>query len=238
MFSRVFSALKPSALLAPSSLLTSVGASRTTALTSRFGGSTFQQIRLKHQYEPRVRIKRKAQKGRVPVRTGGSIKGSTLQFGKFGLRLKSEGVRLKAVQLKEADNAIMRALRPLKGKLFRRLTTNIPVCVKGNETRMGKGKGGFEFWACRVPTGKILFEIDGANVHESVARDAFRIAGDKLPGTYEFVNLETAPKAGFQPVNVDGSPVNFYEEAKANPTKQYANVLQGQDPELRKYLRR
>ena len=74
-----------------------------------------QQIRLKHQYEPRVRIKRKAQKGRVPVRTGGSIKGSTLQFGRFGMRLKTDGVRLKAVQLKEADNAIMRELRPLKG---------------------------------------------------------------------------------------------------------------------------
>lgn len=197
------------------------------------------QIRLKHQYEPRVRIKRKAQKGRVPVRVGGSIKGSTLEFGKFGMRLKTEGVRLKAIQLKEADNAIMREIRPLKGKLHRRLTTNIPVCVKGNETRMGKGKGGFEFWACRVPTGKVLFEIAGDNVHESVARTAFRIAGDKLPGTYEFVALDTVPKAGFALHKPDPSkPSNYFEEFRKNPSKQMANIERSKDPLLRKYLRR
>lgn len=201
-------------------------------------GAAFTQTRLKHQYEPRVQIKRKAQKGRVPVRTGGSIKGSTLQFGKFGMRLKTDGVRLKAVQLKEADNAIMRELRPLKGKLFRRLTTNIPVCVKGNETRMGKGKGGFEFWACRVPTGKVLFEIAGENVHESVARNAFRIAGDKLPGTYEFVSLDTVPKAGFAPHEPKEAPANYFEEFRKNPSKQMANIEKGKDPLIRQYLRR
>ena len=82
--------------------------------------------RFTHEYAPRFKNQTKKQKGRVPVRTGGSTKGNSLQFGQFGLRLKSEGVRLTALQLKEADNAIMRYVRPLNnGQLWRRLCTNI-----------------------------------------------------------------------------------------------------------------
>lgn len=153
--------------------------------------------RLKHEYAPRFNYQSKKQKGRVAVRTGGSTKGSTLQFGKFGLRLKSSGVRLQAIQLKEADNAIMRYVRPLtNGQLWRRLVTDIAVCVKGNETRMGKGKGAFDHWMARVPTGKIIFEMDGENLHERVAREAFRKAGTKLPGVYEFVTRDSPARAG------------------------------------------
>lgn len=151
----------------------------------------------KHEYAPRFNYQSKKQKGRVPVRTGGSVKGSTLQFGKYGLRLKSEGVRLAAIQLKEADNAIMRYVRPLNnGQLWRRLVTDIAVCIKGNETRMGKGKGAFDHWMTRVPTGKIIFEMDGDNLHERVAREALRKAGTKLPGVYEFVTSNSPIRAG------------------------------------------
>lgn len=153
--------------------------------------------RRKHEYAPRFNYQSKKQKGRVPVRTGGSVKGSTLQFGKYGLRLKSEGVRLTAIQLKEADNAIMRYVRPLNnGRLWRRLVTDIAVCIKGNETRMGKGKGAFDHWMTRVPTGKIIFEMDGDDLHERVAREAFRKAGTKLPGVYEFVTREAPVRVG------------------------------------------
>lgn len=154
------------------------------------------------------------------------------------MRLKTEGVRLKAIQLKAADETIMRALRPLKGKLLRRLKTNIPVCVKGNETRMGKGKGAFEFWACRVPTGKVIFEIIGDNVHETVAREAFRIAGQKLPGVYEFVRMGDFPKAGFKVVSPDSDNVNYFEERLKNPSRQYANILRSKSEEVRKYMNR
>jgi len=51
---------------------------------------------------------------------------------------------------------------------------------------MGKGKGSFDHWAARVAVNQIIFEIRGA-LHEAVARDAFRLAGNKLPGQYEFV---------------------------------------------------
>lgn len=171
------------------------------------------------------------------MRTGGSLKGATLKFGRFGMRLKSEGVRLKAIQLKEADNSIMRMLRPLKGKLIRRIVTDIPVAIKGNETRMGKGKGSFSHWMARVPTGKIIFEIQGDNVHEQVAKEAFRIAGDKLPGNYEFVKLGADPKQGF--VRVAEKPkINYVEEMKKNPNKKLANILESKKPEIRQYLRR
>lgn len=198
------------------------------------------QVRFKHQYEPRLAPRARKFKGRVPVRTGGSIKGSTLEFGIYGLRLKSEGVRLKAIQLKEADNSIMRALRPLGGKLIRRLHTNISVCIKGNETRMGKGKGSFEYWAVRVPTGKVIFEIDGKGVPEQVAKEALRIAKDKLPGNYEFITRENCPKVGFKavPKPEDRPVINWFAEVAKNPTKKWANWQQARNPEIRKYLRR
>lgn len=151
----------------------------------------------KHEYMPRFKVIEKKHKGRVPVRIGGSIKGSTVKFGTFGMRLRTEGCRITALQMKEADNAIMRYVRKLEnGKLFRRLTTNIAVCVKGNETRMGKGKGAFDHWMCRVPTGKVIFEMSGDNLHERVAREAFRKAGTKLPGCYEFVTQNSLARCG------------------------------------------
>lgn len=153
--------------------------------------------RCKYEYAPRFKVIDKKHKGRVPVRIGGSIKGSTLQYGMYGMRLRTEGCRVTALQMKAADETIMRYVRKLdNGKLIRRLSTNIAVCVKGNETRMGKGKGEFDHWMCRVPTGKIVFEMKGDNLHERVAREAFRKAGTKLPGSYEFVTPQSLARCG------------------------------------------
>lgn len=52
--------------------------------------------------------------------------------------------------------------------------------------RMGKGKGSFDHWAARVAVNRVIFEIRGA-LHEQIARDAFRLAGNKLPGQYQFI---------------------------------------------------
>jgi ribosomal protein L16 len=58
--------------------------------------------------------------------------------------------RLTANQLSSAQVAIKRKIKPIKGaECFLRVFPDVPVCVKGNETRMGKGKGSFEYWACR-----------------------------------------------------------------------------------------
>lgn len=195
-------------------------------------------IRFKHEYAPRFKDQQKKQKGRVPVRIGGSIKGSTMQFGKYGLRLKTEGTRLTALQLKEADNALMRYVRPLtNGQLWRRLCTNVAVCIKGNETRMGKGKGAFDHWMARVPTGKIIFEMDGDNLHEKVAREAFRKAGDKLPGVYEFVTRDSLVRVGLHSVKDSklDTPVNYFKDLKRKPTKEYNNLLKSIEPEYKLY---
>jgi ribosomal protein L16 len=85
----------------------------------------------------------------VPIPIGGSLKGTTLAEGAYGLRLLAPA-RLSAKQLTSAETALKRKLKIIKGaQVFMRVFPDIPVCVKGNETRMGKGKGTFEFWACR-----------------------------------------------------------------------------------------
>lgn len=213
-----------------------------TSLRQAFAspGTLLRHVRWKHHYEPKRAPRDRKQKGRVPVRTGGSIKGSSLEFGSYGLRLKSEGVRLKAIQLDEADNSIMRALRPLGGTLYRRLHANISVCIKGNEVRMGKGKGAFDHWMCRVPTGKVIFEIGGNNVPLPVAKEALRIAKDKLPGTYEFITRDTLPKAGFMTVpRKESRPAVDYAKAlEAEPTAKWTNYQQRHNPDIKQYLRR
>lgn len=77
-----------------------------------------------------------------------------------------------------------------------RVFPDVPVCVKGNETRMGKGKGSFEYWACRVPAGRVIFEIAGGNIKESVARQALKLAQVKMPVHTEFVTMQTPPRLG------------------------------------------
>ncbi|KAJ7594341.1 mitochondrial ribosomal protein L16 [Mycena floridula] len=139
----------------------------------------------------------KRHKGTIPIPTGGSIKGTTLAFGDWGIRIKGNGVRFSAKQLTTAMDVIQRKLKALKGsKLYTRVFPDIPVCVKGNENRMGKGKGAFEFWATRVPTGRVIFEIGGTPMREELARDILRQAASKLPTAMEFIKRSTPPRLG------------------------------------------
>lgn len=70
-------------------------------------------------------------------------------------------------------------------KLYMRICANIGVYTSGNESRMGNGKGKFDYWASRVAVSKIIFELKG-ELHEKVAREAFRLAGNKMPGMYNW----------------------------------------------------
>jgi len=154
-------------------------------------------VRFRHQLAPR-RVKfLKRHKGIIPIPTGGSVKGTTLAYGDWGIRIKGNGVRLTAKQLTTAEEVIKRKIKPVKGaKVYMRVFPDIPVCIKGNETRMGKGKGTFEYWATRVPIGRVIFEIGGAPVREELARDALRQAAHKLPTTMEFINRKSPPRLG------------------------------------------
>ncbi|KAF8500355.1 ribosomal protein L16p/L10e-domain-containing protein [Russula emetica] len=129
------------------SLLSS--ALRTQSSTGpKYGGPPL--VRLRHQLAPRKVTFVKRHKGIIPIPTGGSIKGTTLAYGDWGLRIKGQGVRLTAKQLTTAEEVIKRKIKPIKGaKVYLRVFPHIPVCIKGNETRMGKGKGTFEYWAAR-----------------------------------------------------------------------------------------
>lgn len=107
------------------------------------------QIRCASNLGPRRTKYRKAQKGRVPFPTGGSVKGTTVTQGIYGLRALDPS-RITATQLTAAETALKRKLKVVRGsQVFMRVFPDIPFCVKGNETRMGKGKGSFEYWACR-----------------------------------------------------------------------------------------
>ncbi|KAI0479216.1 ribosomal protein L16 [Xylariaceae sp. FL0804] len=137
----------------------------------------------------------KMMKGRVRVATGGSTKGTTVQIGDYGMRMVDHHRRISAKHLKVAEDTIKQRLRGEKYRLYKRVACNIGVFVSGNEIRMGKGKGSFDHWAARVAVNQIVLELRGL-VHEQVVRDAFRLAGHKLPGKWEFVKKGEPPVVG------------------------------------------
>jgi large subunit ribosomal protein L16 len=123
---------------------------------------------------------RKAHKGRVH----GLAKGGTaLNFGAFGMKA-SEAGRITARQIEAARRAITRHIRRV-GRVWIRVFPDVPVSSKPAEVRMGSGKGSPEFWIARVKPGRIMFELDGVTI--DVAREAFELAGAKLPIATRFV---------------------------------------------------
>ncbi|KAH6688607.1 ribosomal protein L16p/L10e, partial [Plectosphaerella plurivora] len=145
--------------------------------------------------EPSIDRTKKMMKGRPRVATGGSVKGTTVIWGQYGLRMKDHHRRISAKQLKNAEDTIKTRLRGQKYRIYKRVCCNVGVYVSGNEIRMGKGKGSFDHWAARVAVNQVVFEIKGM-LHEAVAKDAFRLAGNKLPGQWEFVHKGEPPVVG------------------------------------------
>ncbi|KAF2130823.1 ribosomal protein L16 [Dothidotthia symphoricarpi CBS 119687] len=146
---------------------------------------------------------RKSRKGRCRVPTGGSTRGTTVVWGDYGLRMRDHDRRISAHQLRIAEETIRKRLRGMKFRLYMRIAANIGVYTSGNESRMGKGKGSFDRWTARVAVSKIIFEIQG-DLHEQVVKDAFRLAGNKLPGLYEFVRKGDPPVMGLTKVGLNG----------------------------------
>ncbi|KAI9042863.1 mitochondrial 54S ribosomal protein uL16m [Aspergillus affinis] len=144
---------------------------------------------------PKFMEKSKSPKGRPHVATGGSFRGTTVVWGDYGLRMKDHDRRLPAKSLKIAEETIKRRLRGMDYTLYKRVSANLGVYTKGNEQRMGKGKGKFDYWTAKVPVSRIVFELKG-KLHEKVAREAFRLAGHKLPGMWEFVQKGDPPVVG------------------------------------------
>ncbi|SYZ73698.1 50S ribosomal subunit protein L16 [Candidatus Zixiibacteriota bacterium] len=123
---------------------------------------------------------RKQQRGRM---TGKAFRGSAISFGEFGLRAM-EPAWITDRQIEAARIALTRYIKR-GGKVWIRIFPDKPVTKKPAETRMGKGKGAPEFWVAVVKPGRILFEIEG--VEEKMAKEALRLAGDKLPIRTKFI---------------------------------------------------
>ena len=126
---------------------------------------------------------RKQMKGRM---RGTAIRGSQLSFGDFGLKAIECG-RISSRQIEAARVAITRHVKR-GGQVWIRFFPDKPFTKKPAETRMGKGKGAPEGWVAVVRPGRILYEIKG--VPEEVARQALRLASQKLPLPTRFVSRQ------------------------------------------------
>ena len=83
--------------------------------------------------EPDLNRKKKMMKGRARVATGGSVKGTTVVWGDYGLRMWDHHRRISAKQLKLAEDTIKQRLRGERYRLYKRVACNIGVFVSGNE---------------------------------------------------------------------------------------------------------
>jgi len=123
---------------------------------------------------------RKVQKGR---RRGKAYRGSTLSFGRYGLKALDCGW-VSNRQIEAARVAITRHIKR-GGKLWINIFPDKPLTVKPAETRMGKGKGNPEKWVAVIKPGRVMFELDG--VTADIARGAMSRAAHKLPIRTKFV---------------------------------------------------
>jgi large subunit ribosomal protein L16 len=123
---------------------------------------------------------RRVQRGRL---TGKALRGNKVTYGDFGL-VATEPAWITANQIEAARIAMTRYIKR-GGQVWIKIFPDKPISKKPLETRMGKGKGAPEYWVAVVKPGRVLFEIAG--VPEEVAREAMRLAANKLPIKCKFV---------------------------------------------------
>ena len=127
---------------------------------------------------------RKMQKGR---NRGYATRGNKVNEGEFGLQATTAGW-IKSNQIEAARVAMTRYIKR-GGKVLIKLFPDKPITKKPAETRMGKGKGAPEYWVAVVKPGRVMFEISG--VSEDIAKEALRLAAQKLPVQTKFIKRET-----------------------------------------------
>jgi large subunit ribosomal protein L16 len=126
---------------------------------------------------------RKTHKGH---RRGTAQAGNTVIFGEFGLQAQGSAW-LTSRQIEAARRAIVHSVKR-GGKVWIRVFPDKPRTSKPAETRMGSGKGAVDHWVAVVKPGRMLFEMSG--VKEELAREAMRLASNKLPIETRFVARE------------------------------------------------
>lgn len=126
---------------------------------------------------------RRVHRGRMK---GKATRGNTLTYGDFGL-VALEPAWITSNQIEAARIAMTRYIRR-GGKVWIKIFPDKPVTEKPAETRMGSGKGSPEYWVAVVKPGRVMFELGG--VSEETAREALRLASNKLPIKCKFVAKE------------------------------------------------
>jgi len=126
---------------------------------------------------------RRVHRGRM---TGKALKGNTVSNGEFGLQ-SLEPAWITANQIEAARIAMTRYCKRF-GKVWIKIFPDKPISKKPLETRMGKGKGAPEYWVAVVKPGRVMFEIGG--VPEETAREAMRLAANKLPVKCKFIKKQ------------------------------------------------
>jgi len=116
---------------------------------------------------------RKQMRGRMK---GKELRGAQISFGEFGLQALEPGW-VTARQLEAARRTIVRTMKR-RGKVWIRIFPDKPYTQKPPETRMGKGKGGVEYWVSVVKPGRVMFEVAG--LPEDIAREALNLARYKF----------------------------------------------------------
>ncbi len=137
---------------------------------------------------------RKMQKGR---NRGKASRGTQVTDGEYGLQATGAAL-IKSNQIEAARIALTRYIKR-GGKVWIKIFPDKPITKKPAETRMGKGKGAPEYWVAKVKPGRVMFEIEG--VPEDVAKEALRLAANKLPVSAKFVTREN--KVGGEKVDED-----------------------------------
>ncbi|MFA8449482.1 MAG: 50S ribosomal protein L16 [Bacteroidales bacterium] len=130
--------------------------------------------------QPRKTKFRRVQKGRMK---GLAQRGNQLAFGSFGIKAL-QSAWITGRQIEAARQAVTRYMKR-EGQVWIRIFPNKPITKKPAEVRMGKGKGAPEYFVAPVTPGRILFETDGVPLE--IAREALRLAAQKLPITTKFI---------------------------------------------------
>ena len=133
--------------------------------------------------------RRRVQRGRM---TGKATRGNKIAYGEFGL-VALEPCQIRSNQIEAARIAMTRFIKR-GGKVWIDIFPDTPVTKKPAETRMGSGKGSPEYWVAKVKPGRVLFEL--AEVNETIAREALRLAGHKLPCKVKFVKKSDFVEGG------------------------------------------
>ena len=113
-------------------------------------------------------------------------RGNKVAYGEFGLAA-TEPCWIKSNQIEAARVALTRYTKR-EGQVWIKIFPDKPVTAKPAETRMGSGKGTVEYWVAVVKPGRVMFEIGG--VSEASAREALRLASQKLPCKCKIVTKE------------------------------------------------